>query len=135
MQKAPNPKHSGGHNEKTKNLRIIGIEESKDSQGKEPINIFNKIIADSILSSWAQVKPYPVYDIPHDQIQQFHLIFLYCFFIICLYYDFLTYGLCIYLLSILLMTGPVSPGNPGKITDVNQPSSWGRCCFYFQLSQ
>ena len=45
MQKALNPKHPGkpGHNEKTK-LRIIGIEESEDSQLKGPGNIINKII-------------------------------------------------------------------------------------------
>jgi hypothetical protein len=29
---------------RTRNLRIIGIEESKDSQLKGPVNIFNKII-------------------------------------------------------------------------------------------
>jgi hypothetical protein len=48
MQKAPNPKHSGnpGHNEKTK-LRIIGIKVSEDSQLKEPVNIFNKIVTEN----------------------------------------------------------------------------------------
>jgi hypothetical protein len=30
------------------NLRIIGIEESKDSQLKGPINIFNKIIEENV---------------------------------------------------------------------------------------
>ena len=30
------------------NLRIIGIEESKDSQLKGPVNIFNKIIEENI---------------------------------------------------------------------------------------
>jgi hypothetical protein len=41
MQKAPNTKHteSPGQNEKTK-VRIIGIEDSNDSQLKGPINIF-----------------------------------------------------------------------------------------------
>jgi hypothetical protein len=29
------------------NLRIIGIEESEDSQLKEPVNIFNKIIEEN----------------------------------------------------------------------------------------
>jgi hypothetical protein len=29
------------------NLRITGIEESKDSQSKEPVNIFNKIIEEN----------------------------------------------------------------------------------------
>ena len=45
MEKAPNPKHPGnpGRNEKTK-PKIIGIEESKDSQLKGPVNIFKKII-------------------------------------------------------------------------------------------
>jgi hypothetical protein len=44
MQKAPNPKHPGnpGHDEKTK-PKVIGIEESEDSQLKGPVNIFNKI--------------------------------------------------------------------------------------------
>jgi hypothetical protein len=48
MKKAPNPKHLGnpGHNEKT-NLRIIHIEESKDSQLKGSVNIFNKIIEEN----------------------------------------------------------------------------------------
>ena len=48
MQKALSPKHSEnpGHNEKT-NLRIIGIEESKYSQFKWPVNIFNKIIEEN----------------------------------------------------------------------------------------
>ena len=43
MQKAPNPKHPGNpeHNEKP-NLRIIGIEESEDSQLNGPVNIFYK---------------------------------------------------------------------------------------------
>jgi hypothetical protein len=47
-KKLPNPKHAGnpGHNEKT-NLKIIGIEESKDSQFKGPVNIFNKIIEEN----------------------------------------------------------------------------------------
>jgi hypothetical protein len=30
------------------NLRIIGVEESKDSQVKGPINIFNKIIEENL---------------------------------------------------------------------------------------
>ena len=43
MQKAPNLKHPGnpGYMRRT-NLRIIGIEESEDSQLKGPVNIFNK---------------------------------------------------------------------------------------------
>ena len=32
---------------KKPNLRIIGIEESKDSQVKGPVNIFNKIIEEN----------------------------------------------------------------------------------------
>ena len=32
------------------NLRIIGAEESKDSQLKGPVNIFNKIIEENILN-------------------------------------------------------------------------------------
>ena len=49
MQKAPNPKHPGNpvHNEKTKS-KVIGIEESKDSQYKSPANFFNKIIEDNV---------------------------------------------------------------------------------------
>jgi hypothetical protein len=45
MQKVPNPKRPGnpGHMRR-QNLRIIGIEESEDSQLKGPVNIFNKII-------------------------------------------------------------------------------------------
>jgi hypothetical protein len=48
MQRPPNPKHPGNpeHNEK-QNLRIIGIEEREDSQLKEPVNIFNKIIEEN----------------------------------------------------------------------------------------
>ena len=48
MQKSPNPKHPWNprHNEKTK-PRIIGIEESKDSKLKGPVNIFKKIIEES----------------------------------------------------------------------------------------
>ena len=48
MQKACNPKHPGnpGHNEKT-NLRIIGIEESKNFQLKGPVNVFNKSIEEN----------------------------------------------------------------------------------------
>jgi hypothetical protein len=44
MQKAPNSKYPGnpGHNEKT-NLRIIDIEESKDSQLKEPVKSSTKL--------------------------------------------------------------------------------------------
>ena len=47
MQKDPNPKHPGnpGHN-KTKS-RIIGLEESEDSQLKGSVNIFNKIIEEN----------------------------------------------------------------------------------------
>jgi hypothetical protein len=49
MQNTPNPKHPGNpeHNEKT-NLRIICIEENEDSQLKEPVNIFNKIIEKNV---------------------------------------------------------------------------------------
>jgi len=45
MQKNPNQKHTGnpGQNKKTKR-RIVGVEESEDSQLKRPVNIFNKII-------------------------------------------------------------------------------------------
>jgi hypothetical protein len=32
------------------NLRIIGIEESEDSQLKGPVNIFNKIIEENFLT-------------------------------------------------------------------------------------
>ena len=32
------------------NLRIIGIEENKDSHLKEPVNIFNKIIEENVSS-------------------------------------------------------------------------------------
>ena len=48
MQKAPHSKYPRnlGHNEKT-NLKIIGIEESEDSQFKVPQNIFNKIIEEN----------------------------------------------------------------------------------------
>ena len=48
MQKDSNPKHPGnpGQKEKTK-PKIIGIEESEDSQLKGPINIFNKIIEEN----------------------------------------------------------------------------------------
>ena len=44
MQKVPDPKPPGSprHNEKTKPKD--NIEESKDSQLKEPVNIFNKIM-------------------------------------------------------------------------------------------
>jgi hypothetical protein len=33
---------------RTPNLKIIGIEESKDSQLKGPVNIFNKITEENI---------------------------------------------------------------------------------------
>ena len=33
---------------KRSNLKIIGIEESEDSQLKEPVNIFNKIIEENL---------------------------------------------------------------------------------------
>jgi hypothetical protein len=32
------------------NLRVIGIEESKDSQIKWPVNIFNKILEENLLN-------------------------------------------------------------------------------------
>jgi hypothetical protein len=44
VHKAPNPKHPRNSEfSKKTNLRIIGIEESEDSQFKGPENIFNKI--------------------------------------------------------------------------------------------
>jgi len=48
MEKTTGPKHTGnpGHNEI--NLRIIGIEESEDSQLKGTVNIFNKIIEENL---------------------------------------------------------------------------------------
>jgi hypothetical protein len=44
MQKGPNPKHKGnpGHNEKTKPIRIIGIDETEDFQHKVPSKYFQK---------------------------------------------------------------------------------------------
>ena len=49
MQKAPKLKHPGNPGlNKRPNLRIIGIEESEDSQLKGPINIFNKIIEENV---------------------------------------------------------------------------------------
>jgi hypothetical protein len=50
-QKYPNPKHpcNPGQSKKT-NLRKRGIEESEDSQLKEPANIFNKIIEENFCS-------------------------------------------------------------------------------------
>jgi hypothetical protein len=48
MQKAPNPKHPESPDTRRRpNLRIIGIEEGKDSQLKGPVNIFNKIIEEN----------------------------------------------------------------------------------------
>ena len=49
MQKVPNPKRPGnpGHMRR-QNLRIIGIEESEDSQLRGSVNIFNKIIAENV---------------------------------------------------------------------------------------
>ena len=48
MQKASNPKHRGnpGHMRRP-NLRIIGIDKSKDLQLKGPANIFNKIMEEN----------------------------------------------------------------------------------------
>jgi hypothetical protein len=44
MQKAPNPKHPEIQDKMRRpNLRIIGIEESIDSQCIRPVDIFNKI--------------------------------------------------------------------------------------------
>jgi hypothetical protein len=44
-QKALNPKHQEIQDKMRRpNLRIIGTEESEDSQLKGPVNIFNKII-------------------------------------------------------------------------------------------
>ena len=45
-QKAHNRKHPGNPG----NLRIIGIEESEDSQIKGSVNIFNKIVEESFPS-------------------------------------------------------------------------------------
>jgi chromosome segregation ATPase len=36
---------------RTQNLRIVGIEESEDSQIKGPVNIFNKIIEENLLKT------------------------------------------------------------------------------------
>ena len=45
MQKAPNAKHPGNpEHMRRPNLRIIGTEESEESQLKGPTKIFNKII-------------------------------------------------------------------------------------------
>jgi hypothetical protein len=47
-QKAPNPNHQEIQDTMRRpNLSIIGIEESKDSQLKEPVNIINKIIEEN----------------------------------------------------------------------------------------
>jgi hypothetical protein len=49
MQKAPNQKHPGNPEQYERpNLRIIGIEESDDSQLKGPVNNLNKIIEENI---------------------------------------------------------------------------------------
>jgi hypothetical protein len=48
MQNAPNPNHLGNQDTMRRpNLKIIGIEESKDSQLQGLVNIFNKIIEES----------------------------------------------------------------------------------------
>jgi len=48
MEKATGPKHTGIQDTmRRSNLRIIGIEESEDSQLKGPVNIFNKIIEEN----------------------------------------------------------------------------------------
>ena len=49
MQKDSNPKHPGnpGQNEKTKPMDNRYRRESKDSQLKGPVNIFNKIIEEN----------------------------------------------------------------------------------------
>ena len=44
MQKVCNPKHPGNPGP---DLKIIGIEESKDLQLKGPVNIFNKIVEEN----------------------------------------------------------------------------------------
>jgi hypothetical protein len=51
MQKGSNPKHPGnpGYN-RIGRPNHIGIEERKDSQFKEPVNIFNKIIEENFLN-------------------------------------------------------------------------------------
>jgi hypothetical protein len=48
MQQGPISKHPGNlrHNDR-QNLRLIGIEESKDYQVKGPVNIFNKIVEEN----------------------------------------------------------------------------------------
>jgi hypothetical protein len=43
MLKAPNPAHPGNPGNNPINLRIIGIEESEDSELKGPVNIYNII--------------------------------------------------------------------------------------------
>jgi hypothetical protein len=48
MQKAPNTKHPGIQNTMRRpNLRITGMDKSKDSQLKGPVNIFTKIIEEN----------------------------------------------------------------------------------------
>jgi len=48
MEKATGPKHTGNPelNEKIK-PRIIGLEESEESQLKGPVNLFNKIVEEN----------------------------------------------------------------------------------------
>jgi len=47
-EKAPNPKHPGNSDTvKRSNLRIIRIEQVKDSQLKRPENTFKKIIEEN----------------------------------------------------------------------------------------
>jgi hypothetical protein len=48
MQKAPTQNIQEMQDKMTRpNLRIIGIEDSEDSQLKEPVNIFNEIIEEN----------------------------------------------------------------------------------------
>ena len=48
MQKSPNTKIQESQDTMRRtNLRIIGIEENENSQLKEPVNIFNKIIKEN----------------------------------------------------------------------------------------
>jgi hypothetical protein len=48
MLKDPNSRHPWNPGQmRRQNLSIIGIEESEDSQFKQPVNIFNKIIEEN----------------------------------------------------------------------------------------
>ena len=63
------------------NLRIIGIEESKDSQLKGPVNIFNKIIEEKLLNLKKEMpmKIQEAYRIPNrldQKINSYHYIII-----------------------------------------------------------